>query len=97
MGTSRHGGSLRHRVITLAPGMMLSCDTPPDSEILLISTSDKVRLNRHAFAILELCDGSRSRDQVVVDAMLRSAGTSRADVIAFLEAAKSRGWINESD
>jgi hypothetical protein len=94
MGTSRHGGSLRHRVITLAPGMMLSCDTPPDSEILLISTSDKVR---HAFAILELCDGSRSRDQVVVDAMLRSAGTSRADVIAFLEAAKSRGWINESD
>lgn len=77
--------------------MTLSRDSPAGKEILLISAAGKVRLNRPAFALLELCDGSRSRDQVVVDAMVRSVGATRIDVLAFLEAAKSRGWIKESD
>lgn len=77
--------------------MTLSRGSPEGKETVLISAAGKVRLNRHAFALLELCDGSRSRDQVVVDAMVRSVGATRVDVLAFLEAAKSRGWINDSD
>ncbi len=88
---------MRHRVITLAPGMTLSCDSQVAKEILLISAKGKVRLNQHAFAVLELCDGSRSRDQVVLAAMSRSVRAKRVDILAFLEAAKARGWIDESD
>jgi hypothetical protein len=53
-----------------------------------------VHLNQHAVEILELCDGSRNRDRVVVDAILRSGGSMRAaDVVEFLDAALARGWI----
>ncbi len=66
--------------------------------MLLLLTAGKVHLNRHALAILELCDGTRSRDRVVVDAMLRPGRRMRAaDVVEFLEAAQSRGWIVEAE
>jgi Coenzyme PQQ synthesis protein D (PqqD) len=93
MGHAHNNGSGR-RVIKLAPGIHLSGDSEPSEAMLLVLTAGKVHLNRHALAILELCDGSRSREQVVVDVMLRSAGSMRAaDVVEFLEAAQSRGWI----
>jgi hypothetical protein len=86
------------RVIRLAPGIQLRSDIAQSQATLLVATDGKVHLNRHAFTILELCDGSRNRDRVVVDAMLRSAGYMRAaDVVEFLEAAQSRGWIVEGD
>ena len=82
--------------IRLAPGMALRADGEPSQAMLLLLTAGKVHLNRHALAILELCDGSRSRDRIIVDAMLRSPGSLRAaDVVEFLEAARSRGWIVE--
>jgi hypothetical protein len=82
-------------VIRLAPGIQLSRDA---QAILLVLTAGKVHLNRHALAILELCDGSRSRDRVVVDAVLRSSGTMRAaEVVEFLDAAQSRGWVMEDE
>ena len=63
-----------------------------------MSAEGRVQLNRHASSILELCDGSRSRDRVVVDAVLRAPGGMRtADVVEFLEAARLRGWIVEGD
>ena len=97
MGQVHNHGSGR-RVIKLAPGIQLSCDSEPSKAMLLVLTAGKVHLNRHALAILELCDGSRSRDRVVVDAVLRSAGSLRAaDVVEFLEAAQSRGWITEGE
>lgn len=66
--------------------------------MLLVLAAGKVRLNQHARAILELCDGTRSRDRVVIDAMLRSYGSMRAaDVVEFLDAAQSRGWIIEAE
>jgi hypothetical protein len=80
-------------VIRLAPGIQLSRDAQA-----ILQTAGKVTLNRHALAILELCDGSRSRDRVVVDAVLRSSGTMRAaEVVEFLEAAQSRGWVIEGE
>jgi hypothetical protein len=86
------------RVLKLAPGIELRSDSEPSKAMLLVLTAGKVHLNQHALAILELCDGSRSRDRVVVDAMLRSAGYMRAaDVVEFLEAAQARGWIVESE
>ncbi len=89
-------GKSGSRVIRLAPGIQLSGDTGSSKAMLLVLIRGKVRLNQHALAILELCDGSRNRDRVVVDAMLRSAGSMQAgDVVQFLDAALSRGWISE--
>ena len=87
-----------HRVVKLAPGIQLSRDSDPSKGMALVLGAGKVHLNQHALAILELCDGSRSRDRVVVDAMLRSGGSVRAgDVVEFLDAARARGWIVESE
>lgn len=81
--------------IRLAPGIKLSSGEPSTATLWVLSTG-KVHLNQNALAILELCDGSRSRDRVVVDAVLRSAGSMRAgDVAEFLDAAQARGWIME--
>lgn len=83
------------QTIKLASGIALRVDGEPSRSMLLLRAAGKVHLNRHALAILELCDGSRSRDRIIVDAMLRAPGTLRADVVEFLEAALSRGWIVE--
>lgn len=86
----------RRAVIKLAPGTQLSSDGPPAQSLVLILAAGNVRLNQHAMAILELCDGSRSRDRVVVDAMSRAPGALRAaHVVEFLDAAQGRGWIVE--
>lgn len=64
--------------------------------MLRVMAAAKVHLNGHALAILELCDGSRSRDRIVMDALLRSPEGMRADdVVQFLDAAQSRGWLVE--
>lgn len=84
--------------VRLGPGIELSVDGEPSQAMLLLLSAGKVHLNRHALAILELCDGSRSRDRIIVDAMLRSPGSLRAaDVVEFLEAARARGWIVEGE
>ncbi|MDP8986138.1 MAG: pyrroloquinoline quinone biosynthesis peptide chaperone PqqD [Pseudomonadota bacterium] len=88
-------GSSGRGVIRLAPGIRLHRDGKAAS--LLVLRAGKAHLNKHALAILELCDGSRSRTQVVMEAIL-GAGTMRAaDVADFLDAARARGWIIEDD
>lgn len=88
----RHGGGGRVR---LAPGVVLTRESEPETAILVLRDG-KVRLNEHALAILSLCDGSRSRDRVVIDAVLQTAGGMRAaDIVEFLEAAHARGWVVE--
>jgi len=80
--------------VRLAPGIALRIDAELSQALLMSLRTGKAHLNEHALAILELCDGSRSRDRLIVDAMLRSAGALRAaDVVEFLDAAQSRGWI----
>jgi hypothetical protein len=86
------------RLLRLAPGIRLSGDAESSAATLLVSSAGKVRLNDHAVAILELCDGSRTRDRVVMDAILRSSGAMRAaDVAEFLDAAQSRGWLTDGE
>lgn len=54
----------------------------------------KVQLNESAVAILTLCDGSRSREEIVAQVTSTSSnGALAADVEAFLDAARARGWI----
>jgi hypothetical protein len=86
------------RVVRLAPGTQLSVDGDESQALLLLLDANPVHLNQHAVAILELCDGSRSRDRLVVDAILRAPGSLRAaDVVEFLDAAQLRGWIVEAE
>jgi hypothetical protein len=89
----RESPRLPRRALKLAPGIRLSADQER-SDTHLVVGAGKVHLNQHAVEILELCDGSRNRDRVVVDAILRSGGSMRAaDVVEFLDAALARGWI----
>lgn len=86
----------RRRLLKLAPGIRLSVDAEPSATAVLVSSAGKVALNEHAVTILELCDGSRTRDRVVMDAILRSSGAMRAaDVADFLNAAQARGWLTD--
>lgn len=83
------------RPLKLAPGIRL-CGGGSSPPALEFSTQGKVTLNQHAVAILELCDGSRNRERVIVDAIQRASGGMRgADVGEFLDAALSRAWIIE--
>jgi hypothetical protein len=86
------------RLLRLAPGIRLSGDADSSAATLLDPSAGQVPLNEHAVAILELCDGSRTRDRVVMDVILRSSGAMRAaDVAEFLDAAQARGWITDGE
>ena len=55
-----------------------------------------VQLNASAAAILALCDGTLTRDQIIARILPRSKDDSFAvDVRDFLSAARRRGWIIE--
>jgi pyrroloquinoline quinone biosynthesis protein D len=91
------------RVITgvrLAPGISLEGDKgdeAKDAVVVLLSPNGPVQLNRTAAAILRLCDGSRDREGVVAEVVHRSNPHTRAaEIIEFLDAARARGWIDET-
>ena len=81
--------------VRLAPGRQLQKDAAGDGHIL-ISRTGPVRLNESAAAILELCDGTRTREGIVAR-IVRSKDDSLADDVRdFLDAASRRGWIVEA-
>lgn len=81
--------------VRLAPGRQLQKDAAGDGH-LLMGPSGAVQLNESAAAILALCDGTLTRDQIVARMLPRSKDDSFAvDVREFLSAAKRRGWIVE--
>lgn len=85
----------RRCFVMLAPGVRVT-RRRLQSHAVLQSTAGSAQLNEPAAAILELCDGSRTRDQLIVEAVLRSSGTLRtSDVVAFLDASRARGWVVE--
>jgi len=93
---SRPSGRVR-----LAQGIRLESnkgDEAKDAVMVLLSPNGPVQLNRTAAAILRLCDGSRDRDGVVAEVVRRSnpGGTRPAEIIEFLDAARARGWIDET-
>jgi pyrroloquinoline quinone biosynthesis protein D len=81
--------------VRLAPGRQLQKDSAGDGHILA-GPAGIVQLNESAAAILALCDGTLTRDQIIARILPRSKEHSFAmDVREFLHAARRRGWIVE--
>ena len=63
---------------------------------VLVQPGGVIPLNASAAALLELCDGTRSFDEVVEQFVAQPGnGGLAADAEDFLEAARQRGWIVE--
>lgn len=83
--------------VQLAAGVRLVAAGPKHKVAMLVYAEGKVQLNEGAVAILRLCDGSRTFEQIVTEAAQRSPdGALAADIGAFLDAARARGWIVET-
>jgi pyrroloquinoline quinone biosynthesis protein D len=81
--------------VRLAAGRQLQKDPAGDGHFLA-GPAGIVQLNESAAAILALCDGTLSRDQIIARILPRSKDDSFAvDVREFLNAARRRGWIVE--
>jgi pyrroloquinoline quinone biosynthesis protein D len=80
--------------IRLAAGRQLQKDSQGGH--FLAGPAGVVQLNDSAAAILALCDGTLTRDQIIAKVLHRSKDDSFAvDVRDFLNAARRRGWITE--
>jgi pyrroloquinoline quinone biosynthesis protein D len=83
--------------VRLAQGCRLDGDNEKNGAIVLMCPNGEVQLNRTAADILRLCDGSRDREGVVAEVVRRSnRGTRAAEIVEFLDAARARGWIDET-
>ena len=83
--------------VRLGRGIRLEGENAKDGVIVLMSPTGAVQLNQIAAVILQLCDGSRDRDDVVAEVVRRSHPRTRAaEIVEFLDAARARGWIDET-
>ena len=83
-------------VVRLAPGIHLDGNQERDAKLVLVCPGGNVQLNSIAGTILQLCDGSRNRDDVVTEVLRNSqSGTRPMEIIEFLDVAIARGWIDE--
>jgi pyrroloquinoline quinone biosynthesis protein D len=65
--------------------------------LVLVAPKGKVQLNEAAATVLRLCDGSRTREDIIAAITQRPHGTAlAADVREFLDVARSRGWTIEA-
>lgn len=84
-------------LICLAPGIRLDGRGESDATLVLVCPEGNVQLNRVAAAILQLCDGSRDRVQIVTEILRDTRNQARStDIDEFLDAAASRHWIREA-
>ena len=84
--------------VRLATGVHLDGGHGKKKDVYVLLCPDgKVELNQTAVAILQLCDGSYSRDDLVAEIVRRSNERARAaEIIEFLDAARARGWVDEA-
>jgi pyrroloquinoline quinone biosynthesis protein D len=81
--------------VRLVSGYQLQKDAAGDGHFLT-GLAGVVQLNESAAAILALCNGTLTRDQIIARILLRSKDDRFAvDVREFLDAARQRGWIVE--
>jgi pyrroloquinoline quinone biosynthesis protein D len=81
--------------VRLASGRQLQKDSAGDGHILA-GPAGIVQLNESAAAILALCDGTLTREQIIARVLHRSKEDSFAvDAREFLNAARRRGWVVE--
>ena len=65
--------------------------------VVLLAPETVVELNAQGAAVLALCDGTRTREEVVLEMRRRHAdGDVERDVQAFLTRIQQRGWLEES-
>ena len=84
-------------LICLAPGIRLDGRGESDATLVLVCPEGNVQLNRVAAAILQLCDGSRDRGQIVTEILRDTRNQARStDIDEFLDAAAARHWIDEA-
>jgi pyrroloquinoline quinone biosynthesis protein D len=77
----------------LATGARLGYDDVRDEHVLLVPEG-AVRLNATAAAVLELCDGERSLDDIVGTLSAHYDGADvRADVLGLVDAMAQRGLV----
>jgi pyrroloquinoline quinone biosynthesis protein D len=77
----------------LAPGRQTRVEWRADRPVLVQPTGI-VQLNDSAAAILELCDGTRTPDEVIAEFLAQPGRAELAeDVREFIDAALQRGWI----
>jgi pyrroloquinoline quinone biosynthesis protein D len=77
----------------LATGARLRYDEVREEHLLLIPEG-AVRLNATAAQVLELCDGERSLDDIVVALSARFEGAEvRDDVLELVDAMAQRGLV----
>jgi pyrroloquinoline quinone biosynthesis protein D len=87
--------SCRNKV-RLAPGRHVQMESPREL-CVLVHPAGVVQLNASAAEILELCDGTRTREEIIAHLLPRHTDPALAcDVREFLEAARRRGWIIET-
>jgi pyrroloquinoline quinone biosynthesis protein D len=83
--------------VRLAPGIYLRGREASGARVVLVCPDGDVQLNFMAAAILELCDGSRDREQIVAEILRKTDSRARsADIIEFLDAAGVRGWLQDA-
>ena len=79
--------------LRIANGRRLQWETQQNAHVLLYPEG-MVKLNETSAMILLLCDGQRTRDQLITELLQRFPGADLAgDVNEFLAAAAERGWI----
>ena len=82
------------RPLSLANGRRLQWEPAQKSHVLLYPEG-MVQLNETSAMILGLCDGKRTRDQLIAELLQRFPGADlAADVNEFLAIAAERGWIS---
>jgi pyrroloquinoline quinone biosynthesis protein D len=85
-----------HNRIRLAPGSQVQVKRLRDCHVLVHPTGT-VQLNASAAALLALCDGTRTREEIIAHILPRARDPDLAvDVRGFLDVARERGWIIES-
>lgn len=78
----------------LATGRQIRVEWRGDRAVLLQPGGGAVSLNDSAAKILELCDGTRTVDELVAEMLAQTGGAAlESDVREFVEAALERGWI----
>ncbi len=68
--------------------------------VVLLAPETVVELNAQGAEVLSLCDGRRSREEVILEMRRRhldaAEGHVEGDVEAFLERIARRGWLEQS-
>jgi pyrroloquinoline quinone biosynthesis protein D len=79
--------------LKIAEGRRLQWEAAQDCHVLLYPEG-MVQLSESAAIILQLCDGTRTRDQLLNELQQRFPGADLAsDVDEFLAIARERQWI----